>query len=91
MKLSRLIEAMERIAPTRHAETWDNVGLLAGDREQDVRGVLLTIDYTRAVANEGERLGCQAVIAYHPTIFKPIKRVVAGGVVFDAIRRGVAI
>jgi dinuclear metal center YbgI/SA1388 family protein len=31
------------------------------------------------------------VVAYHPPIFEPLKRLTAGNVVFDALRRGVAI
>jgi dinuclear metal center YbgI/SA1388 family protein len=31
------------------------------------------------------------VIAYHPPLFKPIKRLTAGDLIFDAIRRGVAV
>lgn len=91
MLLSDLVRAMEDIAPTRHAEAWDNVGLLAGDPAQRVSSVLLTIDYTREVAAERGRLGCDAVVAYHPPIFAAVKRLTAGSVVFDAIRDGVAI
>ena len=35
MKLQELTSAMEVIAPTRNAESWDNVGLLAGDPAYD--------------------------------------------------------
>ncbi len=91
MKLSDLISAMEQIAPTRYAEAWDNVGLLAGDPAQQVSKVLLTIDYTADVADEARRLGCDAVIAYHPPIFDAIKRITAESLIFDAIRRGMAI
>jgi dinuclear metal center YbgI/SA1388 family protein len=91
MQLSELIGAMEKIAPAANAESWDNVGLLAGDPAQTVTKVLLTIDYTAEVAEEGKRAGCDAVIAYHPPIFQPLKRVLAGNPVFDAVRRGVAI
>lgn len=91
MKLKDLIDAMERIAPTRYAESWDNVGLLVGDPTQSISRVLLTIDYTEPVAAEAKTFKCDAIIAYHPTIFSPMKRITAGGVVFDALRRGVAI
>lgn len=91
MQLSELLSAMESIAPLRYAESWDNVGLLAGDPLQQVTKVLLTIDYTPTVAAEGRDAGCDAVIAYHPPIFHAIKRIPAGSVVYDAIRRGVAI
>jgi dinuclear metal center YbgI/SA1388 family protein len=91
MQLSTIIAAMERIAPSSLAEAWDNVGLLAGDPNQDVSRILLTIDYSPAVAQEAGANQCDLVIAYHPPIFQPLKRVVAGSAVFDAVRRGVAI
>src|SRR3954470_14818308 len=91
MQLTNVIEAMEQIAPTRYAEVWDNVGLLVGDAKQDVKVAMLTIDYTPEVACEAAGAQCDAIIAYHPPIFDPIKRVTAPGAVFDAIRRGVAI
>ena len=91
MRLKQVLEALEQIAPTRYAESWDNVGLLAGDPEQEVSAALLTIDYTADVARERESLGCELVIAYHPPIFHAVKRLTAGNLVFEAIRRGVAI
>jgi dinuclear metal center YbgI/SA1388 family protein len=91
MQLTRLLDALESIAPTRHAEASDNVGLIVGDPQQAVSKVMLTIDYTPEVAAEAGAEGCDAVVAYHPPIFDAMKRVVAGGLVFDAIRRGVAL
>jgi dinuclear metal center YbgI/SA1388 family protein len=82
---------LDQIAPTRYAESWDNVGLLAGDPGQEVSRAILAIDYTAEVAAEGKSVGAELVIAYHPPIFSAIKRLTAGHLVFDAIRRGVAI
>ena len=91
MLLSDLVCALDDIAPARNAEAWDNVGLLAGDPAQPVSKVMLTIDYTDAVAAEAKAAGCDAVVAYHPPIFDALKRITAASLVFDAIRRGVAI
>jgi dinuclear metal center YbgI/SA1388 family protein len=94
MNVKQLITAMEQIAPTRYAESWDNVGLLVGDPEQKISQAMLTIDYTPLVANEAKDAGCDAVIAYHPPIFDVTKRVTSTGstqLIFDAIRRGVAL
>ena len=93
MELRHVIDVLEEIAPTRNAEAWDNVGLLVGDPAQAVTRAIFCIDYTAAVAAEAQQAKCDLVIAYHPVIFDPIKRIVAGqsNVVFDAIRRGVAI
>src|SRR5437016_3057704 len=90
MKLHEIVAALEVIAPTRDAASWDNVGLLVGDPSDDVKSALLAIDLTREVL--AEAIGKhQLVVAYHPPIFDGIKRVKAGSVVFDAIRAGVAI
>lgn len=91
MKLAEVINLLDRIAPTRHAESWDNVGLLAGDPSQDVKTAILTIDYTPEVAAEVRQKNCDLIVAYHPPIFDAIKRLTAGSLIFDAIRRGVAI
>ena len=36
-KIVDLVQALERIAPARHAASWDNVGLLLGDDGRTVR------------------------------------------------------
>jgi len=94
MNVKQLVDAMEEIAPTCNAESWDNVGLLVGDPGQRLSKAMLTIDYTPAVAVEAREAACDAIIAYHPPLFEATKRVTSGGsteLIFDAICRGVAI
>ena len=91
MKLSTILAELERIAPTSMAESWDNVGLITGDPDQDIKRALLTIDYTSQVAEERASADCDLVIAYHPPLFHAVKKLTAGSLIFDAIRRGVAI
>jgi dinuclear metal center YbgI/SA1388 family protein len=86
----QLIDAMDRLAPLRFAEPWDNVGLLVGSPDQDlgeggVPGgpprpprpegtVLLCIDMIEPVVEEAIHTRCGAILAYHPPIFHAIKR-----------------
>jgi dinuclear metal center YbgI/SA1388 family protein len=91
MKLSQLLRAMDEIAPLRLAEPWDNVGLLAGDPDQDVTKVLLAIDYTPDVAHEARIERCDCVVAYHPPIFDAVKRITAPSPIFEAIKAGIAL
>src|SRR5205085_12684287 len=68
--------------------------LIVGDPEQPVMAVMLTIDYTAAVADEARAAKCDAIVAYHPPLFEAVKRMTSNGstsLVFDAIRRGVAL
>jgi len=94
--ISRLVETMERIAPTRLAQEWDNVGLLAGDPRARLRRVLLCIDLAPAVVEEAISEKVDLVLAYHPPIFKPISRLRADAwgaesQVFQCIAHGISI
>jgi dinuclear metal center YbgI/SA1388 family protein len=91
VKVADLVGAMEDIAPTRFAATWDNVGLLVGDAEQVITRVLLTVDCTRLVLREAGAAGCEAVVSYHPPLFEAQKRFVAGSPAFEAARAGIAV
>ncbi|TBU50064.1 NIF3-like protein-like protein [Dichomitus squalens] len=65
---------MERIAPLRFAEKWDNVGLIleAPYVRPNANRVLLTIDLTPQVVEEALSTPTAIVVAYHPPIFKPV-------------------
>jgi dinuclear metal center YbgI/SA1388 family protein len=94
--IADLSAAMEAIAPRRLAQDWDNVGLLAGDPAARCTRALLCIDMTPAVLDEARRLTCEAVVAYHPPLFRPVAslRADADGteaLVFHAIASGIAI
>lgn len=91
MILRDLLGVLERIAPLRYAERWDNVGLLAGDPAVPVERVLLTIDLTHAVLDEAVQGHARLVVAYHPPIFAPLKRIRHDGVVHRSIREGLAV
>lgn len=84
--------ALDAIAPPALAEDWDNVGLLVGDRRSRCRKLLLCIDLTPAVIDEARRAKADMVMAYHPVIFREVKRVTPeAGVVYDAVRANLAV
>ncbi len=89
-------EALDRIAPPRLAQSWDNVGLIVGDRGAACRRVLMCIDLTPPVLDEAAGKACELVVAYHPPLFRPVQRLLArsGGteaIVHRAIASGIAI
>jgi len=91
MRVDDLCRVMDRIAPSRYAAPWDNVGLLVGDRAAALTRVLVCIDLTAAVWEEARALGADAIVAYHPPIFEAKKRFVAGDIAYEAARAGVAV
>lgn len=94
-KVGDLVKALARVAPPALAADWDNVGLLIGDTQSPCERVLLTIDLTDDVVTEACELRVQAVIAYHPVLFHPIKRLVrqdaATGSLYQIARAGIAV
>lgn len=74
LSVNHLADALEHIAPTRFAESWDNVGVLIGEPDWPADNVLLTIDLTEAVLREAIKANVNAIVAYHPPIFHSLKR-----------------
>jgi len=94
MKIKNIIATIEKIVPLELAQDWDNVGLLIGDAQQDVKDILLTIDITGDVLAEAKRLRTDLIISYHPVIWDGLKRITADqptGIVYDLIRSGIAV
>ena len=93
--IQQLVDLMQEIAPSELGESWDNVGLLVGDRSRGLSRVMLCIDLTEAVLAEAVRKQADAIVAYHPPIFTPRKRITdedAGGrILLAAITAGIAI
>jgi dinuclear metal center YbgI/SA1388 family protein len=77
-RLSEVLAVLERLAPLRFAEAWDNVGLLLEpvpvEQAPPVGHALLTIELSDEVVAEAEALGATLIVAYHPPIFKGLKR-----------------
>lgn len=91
MKLHEVLKSLDALTPLRYAESWDNVGLLVGDPDADITRVLVTVDYSGAVAEEARAKGVELVVAYHPPLFAPVKRVPHTALWADAVRRGIAL
>ena len=56
------------------AEEWDNVGLLVGDPDQQVKRVMTCLTITPASAEEALERQAEMIITHHPLPFRPLKR-----------------
>lgn len=95
MHVQDILHILESIAPPHLQESYDNAGLIVGDPEQEVTGILFCLDSTEAVVEEALALGCNLVIAHHPIVFRGLKRfngsTYVERTVMHAIRQGVAL
>ena len=87
--VQQLYEAMQRIAPLELAESWDNPGLLV-DCAGEVTRVLVTLDITPEVVAEAAAKHCEAIVAHHPVIFDPLKKLGPQDVPFQLVRAGIS-
>lgn len=70
IKVNNIIKEMELLAPTYLKEDFDNVGLMVGDKNKEVKKVLLALDCTLKVIEEAKKENVELIITHHPLIFK---------------------
>lgn len=76
MLCKEIISYLEDLSPTKYAEKWDNVGLLAGSLQKEVSCVLIGLDATDELIDHAIQKKVDLIITHHPMIFSPIKRIV---------------
>lgn len=93
--IKSILNYLEELAPPYLQESYDNAGLITGDYSANCTGILCTLDVTEAVIKEAIEKKCNLVVAHHPVVFKPLKRLTPNGYVertlLMAIRNDIAI
>jgi dinuclear metal center YbgI/SA1388 family protein len=74
-KIKDITDYLEDIAPRAYQESYDNSGLITGNEQDEVTGILITLDSTEAVIDEAISKNCNLVVAHHPIIFKGLKQI----------------
>ena len=74
MKASDVIAFLEELAPSSLQESYDNSGLLVGDEQTEVKGILVSLDCTEDVVDDAISQGCNLIVSHHPIVFSGLKR-----------------
>lgn len=95
MKIQNVTNYLEELAPLSYAEGFDNVGLLVGDFNTDVSGILVTLDSLEVTVDEAIAKNCNLIVSFHPIIFSGLKKLNGSTyverVVLKAIKNNIAI
>lgn len=75
MKVKDILEKIEKFAPPSLAYSWDNVGLLVGDKDREVKRILITLDPDLNIVEEAVENKCDLIVSHHPMFFKPVKHI----------------
>lgn len=93
--LADVIGALEAAYPPALAESWDSVGLVAGDPADEVHRVVVAVDATAAVVDEALASGAQLLLVHHPLLLRGVDTVGAhtpkGALLHRLIRGGCAL
>ncbi|MEA3452628.1 MAG: Nif3-like dinuclear metal center hexameric protein [Bacteroidota bacterium] len=94
-KVRNLVEVIEEKYPKFIQESYDNSGLITGEKNAEVSGVLLSIDINEKVVDEAIASNCNFIIAHHPVIFHPLKKLTGSNyierTIIKAIKNDIAI
>lgn len=74
MNIASVTSYLEEIAPLSYQESYDNAGLIVGNKKTEVQGILISLDVTEAVVDEAILLGANLIVAHHPVVFSGIKK-----------------
>ena len=77
------------MAPLSYAEDFDNVGLLVGNTNQEISGILVCHDALEAVIDEAVAKKCNLVVCFHPILFSGIKKITGKNYVERAILKAI--
>jgi len=90
-----ILDILEQIAPSELAESWDNVGLLAGAPGAGVHSVLVSLDPLGSLIKEARTLNADLIITHHPPIFKPLSSLrtdqPTGAFLAEALRHSISV
>ncbi len=95
MQIAEAIHLLQQMAPPAYQESYDNAGLIVGQANTALKGVLVSLDCTEAVLEEALEKGCNLIVAHHPIVFKGLKRLTGATyverVLLKAIKNDLAI
>ena len=95
MRIKEITNYIEELAPLSYAEDFDNVGLLIGSYNSEVKGVLVTLDTLEETVDEAITKNCNLIISFHPIIFDGLKKINGNSyverVAIKAIKNDIAI
>ena len=89
MKLFEIIATLEELAPLAYAEDFDNVGLLVGNRNETIQGILVCHDALEAVIDEAISKKCNLVVCFHPILFSGLKKITGKNYVERAVIKAI--
>lgn len=95
MVLQEIISHLEKTAPLHFQESYDNCGLLIGNQQTQITGMLIALDCVEDIVDEAIANKCNLIIVHHPIMFSGVKKINGKNyverVIIKAIKNDIAI
>lgn len=90
LRTGDIVSGLLQWAPASLAWDRDNIGLLVGSEDAEVRRILVCLDVTPEIVREAVERDVQCIVAHHPVIFHPLKAIrtdsTAGALIADLLK-----
>ena len=95
MKVNDIEQFLSEVFPKENALDYDNVGLIAGDRDKVVSAILVSLDLTSKSIAAAKECGANLIVTHHPIIFGGIKALTmddyVGRTLVELIKSGISV
>jgi len=89
MKVSELVSYLDKLAPYSYQESYDNSGLLVGNPNSEIKGVLVALDCIESVLDEAIAIDANVIVTHHPIIFKGLKRITGSNYIERVVQKAI--
>ncbi|WP_299247767.1 Nif3-like dinuclear metal center hexameric protein [uncultured Cytophaga sp.] len=94
-RIVEIISFLENFAPLSYQESYDNCGLLVGNKTEPCTGILVCLDVIEDIIDEAISKNCNLIVAHHPVIFSGLKKLTGANyverIIIKAIQHNIAI
>lgn len=87
--VKEIYDFIDSFAPFENAMDFDNVGILAGDKDTAVTKAVVALDITPDVVLEASNKGAELIISHHPVIFNPLKSLCSDSVPYMLAQKSI--
>lgn len=84
-----IVAIIEKKYPLSWQESYDNCGLLVGDSDNPIKGVLISLDCTVEVVEEAIAKGANMIISHHPFIFSALKNLTGNSDLLKVLNKAI--
>ncbi len=91
MTVKEVYEFLDEKFPFNTAREYDNPGLLVGDENAKITGVITCLDCSDEAISKAVEIGANLMVTHHPLIFKPLTSVTSDSLVYRLIRNGISL